>query len=234
MAAGTELVNSAARAFSSSYWGEKKAREKSRERTFSSTAFSSSSLSLSSFQEESLTLSLLRRPFMFSGKKMKMKLSDKPTKWSESLDLTGNYLTGVAEVEGKKKKEKKEEKEEEKEEKEKEENELYGFGVNIHTAPAPYWRTKIVTIKPHILFVNLTSFPLLCSQSIGFFLFIFSLSLSRLAVSFSLLFSPPSSLFLLFLSRISRVFLSFQLFSHPSFPNYNSQPRRRESLSLVF
>eukprot|EP00008_Paramoeba_atlantica_P001223 CAMPEP_0201501974 /NCGR_PEP_ID=MMETSP0151_2-20130828/83881_1 /ASSEMBLY_ACC=CAM_ASM_000257 /TAXON_ID=200890 /ORGANISM="Paramoeba atlantica, Strain 621/1 / CCAP 1560/9" /LENGTH=1102 /DNA_ID=CAMNT_0047895529 /DNA_START=905 /DNA_END=4213 /DNA_ORIENTATION=- len=99
---------------------------------------------------------------------MKMKLSDKPTKWSESLDLTGNYLTGVAEVEGKKKKEKKEEKEEEKEEKEKEENELYGFGVNIHTAPAPYWRTKIVTIKPHILFVNLTSFPLLCSQSIGF------------------------------------------------------------------
>ena len=47
-------------------------------------------------------------------------------------------------------------------------NGIYEFGVEVTSAPAPFWRTKLVTIKPHVLLVNLTPLPLLCSQSLGF------------------------------------------------------------------
>ena len=147
LAAGSELVLKAAEQFSKTYKTEKAALKlKSSSKLFNAVEMASL---------EDLTLNMLRRPFMYSNPKLKLKLSGVPSKWTSSLELSARYTSGVASVEGETKEEGKD-------------APVYEFGVEVTSAPTPFWRTKLVTIKPHILLVNLTPAPLVCSQSVGF------------------------------------------------------------------
>ena len=152
LAAGSEMVFKAAEQFSRSYKDEKGSSTLSL-RT-KSPAKLSSVVSLVSIQE--LTLNMLRRPFMYSNSKLKLKLSEFPSKWTESLELSARYTSGIATVEG------------DPQDGNKENVPVYEFGVEVTSAPTPFWRTKLITIKPHILLVNLTAAPLVFSQSLGF------------------------------------------------------------------
>ena len=147
-AAGSQMVLKAAEQFSKSYKSETAGKRlRSSSKLFE--AVEGASL-------EELTLNMLRRPFMYSNPKLKLKLgSGIPSKWTSSLELSGRYTSGVARLEGESKVEG-------------EDVPVYEFGVEVTSAPTPFWRTKLVTIKPHILLVNLTSAPLVCSQSLGF------------------------------------------------------------------
>ena len=171
-AAGLELVDVAARSFPEMY---KKTRSSAQIEKISRKG-----------AIVDLSLAVLSRPFMYSNDKLCLRLSDVPSKWTDSLELSGRFTSGVTEIEcdeidAMERDERKEGEREKESERSVEEyfekgdaegiarasRGLFQFGVEVTSAPGSYWRSKLVIIKPHIHFVNLTGVTLLFTQSLG-------------------------------------------------------------------
>tara|TARA_R110002050_G_scaffold76666_1_gene164008 strand:- start:73 stop:921 length:849 start_codon:yes stop_codon:yes gene_type:complete len=161
-AAGLTLVESAAEDYSAVYLRQMQEKNPSLYQSMVDLRASSTAASIDApqpaFSEaQHLKFALMRRPFMYSYHKVCIRAPN--SDWSSDLDLEGRGTAGVVNLHVP-------------DEKRAEYRTVdgqsdiatYQLGVSVSTAPSPFWRTKLVTIQPHIVIHNRTDVPVLCKQ----------------------------------------------------------------------